>query len=175
MNFLLWMKGSWKMKLIKKLCNPLLVCALLLGSMQAQTAPEKRWIERLKSTSVSEIDSTLAAEPFDNWLKKLVTPEEPAYEVTDCGERSYTPEERGRQFPLCVNVTAKFGALRRAELTFIVGNYVAQRDSKHKPQAQPTAKIELFYGEVGPSDPRSKQLTRKVSRLSDLLQYADGK
>ena len=160
------------MKLIKKFCNPVLVCALLLGSMKAQTAPEKRWIDRLKSASVSEIDSALAAEAFGDWLKKLVAPEEPVYEVNDCGERNYSPQERGQQFPLCVNVTAKVGSLRRANLTFIVGNYVAPRDSKHKPQAQPTAKIELFYGAVGPSDPRSKQPTMKVGRLSDLLKYA---
>jgi hypothetical protein len=161
------------MKLTKKFSNPVLVCALLLGAMTAQATPEKRWIDRLKSASVSEIDSTLAAEPFGSWLQKLVTPEEPVYEVNDCGERSYTPEERGQQFPLCVNVTAKIGSLRRADLTFIVGTYIAPRDKKSKPQEKPATKIQLFYGEVGPSDPRSKQPTMKVSRLSDLLKYAE--
>jgi hypothetical protein len=150
----------------------MLDCMLLSGPISAQGPSERRWIDRLKSAPVSEIDSTLPAEPFGAWLKKLVASEEPVYEVNDCGERSYTPEERGRQFPLCVNVTGKVGSMRRASLTFIVGNYVAARDSKSKPQAQPAAKIELFYGEVGPSDPRSKQPTMKVGRLSDLLKYA---
>lgn len=149
-----------------------LVCALLLTDFaSAQTPSEKRWIDRLKSTLVSEIDSALPAKPFDAWLKEIIAPEEPAYEVNDCGERNGSPDERGKEFPLCVNVTAKLTSLRKADLTFVVGTYVVPRSNKRKTREKPAAKIELFYGEVGPSDPRSKQPTMKVERLSDLLKY----
>jgi hypothetical protein len=155
-----------------KLCSHLFICALLVTGMNAQNRAEKRWINRLKATPVSQIDATLPAEPFDDWLSKHVATEEPVYEVNDCGERSYTPQERGQQFPLCVNVTAKVGPLRRADLTFVVGTYIAPGSNHGKPQEKPATKIELSYGEVGPSDPRSKQPTMKVGRLSDLLKYA---
>ena len=68
-------------------------------------------------------------------------------------------------------MTAKISSLRKADLTFVVGTYVVPRNSKRKTQEKPAAKIELFYGEVGPSDPRSKQPTMKVERLSDVLKY----
>jgi len=148
------------------------LCFVLLGiSVSAQTRSEKRWIRHLKAAPVSQIDSTLPAQPFDAWLKALVRPEEPVYEVNDCGERNGSPDEQGKEFPLCVNVTAKVSSLRKANLTFIVGTYVVPRNSKRKAQEKPAAKIELFYGEVGPSDPRSKQPTMKVERLSDVLKY----
>ena len=159
------------MKLIVNFLVPMLMFALLATKMNAQTASEKHWIDRLQSTPVSAIDPTLPDSPFGEWLKKLVAPEEPVYEVNDCGERNGSPDERGKEFPLCVNVTAKLGSLRKADLTFIVGTYVVPRSSKRKVQEKPASKIELFYGAVGPSDPRSKQPTMKVDRLSDLLKY----
>ena len=159
------------MKLILNFLVPMLILALFAEGINAQASSEKRWIDRLKSTPASAIDSTLPDSPFDEWLKGLVGAEEPVYEVNDCGERNGSPDERGKKFPLCVNVTAKLGSLRKADLTFVVGTYVVPRSSKRKAQEKPASKIELFYGAVGPSDPRSKQPTMKVDRLSDLLKY----
>src|SRR5260370_22166424 len=97
------------------------------------------------ATPVSQIDSTLPAQPFDAWLKALVRPEEPVYEVNDCSERNGSPDERSKEFPLCVNVTAKVSSLREADLTFIVGTYEVPNSSTRKAREKPHPQILLFY------------------------------
>ena len=157
-----------------RFCIPLFASVLLVTSLVAQTASERRAINRMKATPVSQIDSALPDKPFDAWLRTLVAPETPLYEVNDCGERSGTPDERGKEFPTCVHVTAKASALRQADLTFIVATYVVPHKGKPSPPEKPT-KISLFLGEVGPSNPESKQPTVTLDKLSDLPGILQGK
>ena len=132
----------------------------------AQDQDQRRFIDQLKKTPVSEIEAGLPNESFDTWLADLVRPSHPEYEVNDCGERNGTPSERGKQFPTCVAVTAIAG-MRKVDLAFVVGTYVVPENGKDTARSKPT-KVRLFSGSIGPSDPRMKAPTQVVRKLSDL-------
>jgi hypothetical protein len=140
----------------------------MVGGTQ-NTAPsqaDERLIDSLKKTLVSEIEDGLPRESFDSWFANQVRPSHPEYEVNDCGERNGTPEERGKEFPTCVAVTAITGA-RKIELAFVVGTYVVPKDGKDTARSKHT-KVTLFSGSIGPSDPRMKAPTQVIRKLSDL-------
>src|SRR5262249_24662668 len=147
-----------------------LILVVLLSAVStlavAQDQDQRRFIDQLKKTPVSEIESGLPHESFDTWFAEQVRPAHAEYEVNDCGERNGTPEERGREFPTCVSVTASAG-MRKVDLAFVVGTYVVPENGKDTARAKPT-KVRLFSGSVGPSDPRMKAPTRVIRKLSDL-------
>ena len=132
----------------------------------AEDQDQRRFIDQLKKTPVSKIEAGLPQENFDSWFSKQVQPSHAQYEVNDCGERSGTPEERGKEFPTCVAVTATAG-MRKVDLAFVVGTYVVPENGKDKPRSKP-AKVTLFGGSIGPSDPRMKAPTQVIRKLSDL-------
>jgi hypothetical protein len=132
----------------------------------AQDQEQRRFIDQLKKTPVNEIEAGLPHESFDSWFAKHVEPSHPEYDVNDCGERNGTPEERGKEFPTCVAVTAIAG-IRKVDLAFVVGTYVVPENEKDAARSKPT-KVRLFSGSIGPSDPRMKAPTQVVRKLSDL-------
>ena len=142
--------------------------AFILAStlVTAQEKREQRWIERLKSTTVSSIEPGLPDVPFDQWFSKLVAPARAKYEVDDCGERGGSPDEKGKTFPLCVNVTAELSPARVVQLSLVVGTYVVPKSPSLSGGEKP-AKVELFYGSIGPSDPRMKAPTQVIRKLSE--------
>lgn len=145
----------------------ILLLSLLTTSGLTQTASDHRWIKRLKSVKVSTIGAGMPRERFDRWFAALVKPENPKYEVDDCGERDGMPEERGKQFPLCVTVTANVPTVRVVELRFVVGTYVVPMTGATAAKEKPS-EIKFFNGSIGPRDPRSKQPTRIIRTLSEL-------
>jgi hypothetical protein len=149
---------------------PVLVFVLLLIAAEpwtvAQDQDQRRFIDQLKKTPVNEIESGLPHESFDSWFSNQVRPAHAEYEVNDCGERNGTPDERGREFPTCVAVTAIAG-MRKVDLGFVVGTYVVPENGKGPARSKPT-KVRLFSGSIGPSDPRMKAPTQVVRKLSDL-------
>ena len=96
---------------------------LVTSPLGAQRRQPPSGIELLKSTPVSSIEPGLPNSPFDRWFADSVRPSRPEYESNDCGERNGTPDERGKQFPACVTVTAILGG-RKIELSFVVGTYI---------------------------------------------------
>jgi hypothetical protein len=132
----------------------------------AQDQDQRRFIDQLKKTPVSDIEAGLHQESFDTWFANQVRPSHPEYEVNDCGERNGTPEERGKEFPTCVAVTAIAG-MRKVDLAFVVGTYVVPENGKDTVRSKPT-KVRLFRGSIGPSDPRMKAPTQVIRKLSDL-------
>jgi len=132
----------------------------------AQDQDQRRFIDQLKKTPVNEIESGLPNESFDTWFANQIHPSHAEYEVNDCGERNATPEERGKQFPTCVAVTAIAG-IRKVDLAFVVGTDVVPENGKDTARSKPS-KVRLFSGSIGPSDPRMKAPTQVVRKLSDL-------
>lgn len=135
--------------------------------MSGQNKHDQRWIDRLKRTPMSSLEANLPQKPFAEWFADQVKPSTPRYEVNDCGERNGTADEKGKQFPLCVTASADVPAVRRLELSFIVGSYVVPVNGSEATEEKP-AKVEFMYGTLGPSDPRSKQPTRQVRKLSEV-------
>ncbi len=140
-----------------------LLIAIASGAQQPRTTGG---IELLKATPVSRIEAGLPGTRFDRWFADQVRPAEPKYELDDCGERSGTPEERGKQFPMCATVTA-IVEIRKIQLSFVVGTYVVPSNGSDAAAEKP-AKVSFFSGSIGPSDPRMKFPTRAIRKLSDL-------
>lgn len=150
----------------------MIAAACLLAGIGAclvsgQNEHDQRWIDRLKRTPVASIEGGLPQTPFAEWFADQVKPSTPKYEVNDCGERNGTADEKGKQFPLCVTASADVPTVRRLELSFVVGSYVVPVNGSAATEEKP-AKVEFMYGTLGPSDPRSKQPTRRVSKLTDV-------
>jgi hypothetical protein len=116
---------------------------------------------------VSEIEAGLPNESFDTWFGNQIRPSHAEYEVNDCGERNGTPEERGKEFPTCVAVTAITTGGFKIGLAFLVGTYVVPEDGKDRARSKP-AKVALFSGFIAPNDPRIKIPTQAIRKLSDL-------
>ena len=153
-----------KISSISLLAVSLFMAAGMLTVAQGQN--QRRFIDQLKKTPVSEIEAGLPNESFDTWFANQIRPSHAEYEVNDCGERNGTPAERGKEFPTCVAVTAVAG-MHKVDLAFVVGTYVVPQNGKDTARSTPT-KVRLFSGSIGPSDPRMKAPTQVVRKLSDL-------
>lgn len=133
----------------------LLMVGLLAGSKcSSQSADGQNWIEKLKQTPVATMEAGLPQKAFNQWLAELTKSAQPRYEFGDCetGDAAATGK--------CITVTADAAPMRRVELTFAVPPESADKASQQA--------CTFVRGTIGPSDPRSKQPTRLVRKLSDL-------
>lgn len=98
----------------KIICSIVAVIFILFAQtvLQAQTKKlEAAVIAKAKTTLVSQIEKGLPRQPFAVWFQKIVGRKTPiTWEINDCGEQSGTPEDRGRDFSMCVEATAKTSA-----------------------------------------------------------------
>lgn len=140
--------------------------------INAQDKDQQRWIQRLKETPVSQLDPALDNKTFSNWFNELTKSAPAKYEVNDCGERGYSPEEKGREFPFCVEVSADAG-VRRITLSFVVGTYIVAQSANEKAKEKP-AKVAYFGGSIGPANPAMKFPSAPVRKLSDLKKLLSG-
>jgi len=132
----------------------LLVVGLLAGSRcSSQSGGGQNWIEKLKQTPVATMEAGLPQKPFNQWLVELTKSAQPVYELGDCETGGAGAAGK------CITVTADAG-MRRLELMFSVP---AESAGKASQQA-----CTFLRGTIGPSDPRNKQPTRLVRKLSDL-------
>lgn len=131
-----------------------LLVGLLAGSRcSSQSGGGQNWIEKLKQTPVATMEAGLPQKAFNEWLMELTKSAQPKYEPGDCETRDAGAAGK------CITVTSDAG-LRRVELMFAVP---AESAGKASEQA-----CTFLRGTIGPSDPRSKQPTRLVRKLSDL-------
>jgi len=125
-----------------------LAAALSLG-LFAQLDPNPSAITRLKQTRVSIIEHGMPAIPFERWFAETAGANaEISYESNDCGERSGTPDEKGKSFPLCVLARAQTRDGWQMELTFTVGTYVVLPESKPSLKGYP----QLFSAYIRKND-----------------------
>jgi hypothetical protein len=81
--------------------------------MRAQTSKklEIAAIKYAKNYPVSGIENGLPPKSFGAWFRQLVGAKTPVtWETNDCGEQTGTSADRGRDFPLCVQASAKMSA-----------------------------------------------------------------
>ncbi len=85
----------------------LLFLLVVVGSAQSKKL-ETAAIKHAKSYRVSQIEKELPSEPFGSWFQELVGIKTPiTWEINDCGEQTGTAADRGRDFPMCVEASAK--------------------------------------------------------------------
>ncbi len=134
----------------------------------AQSRDDQRWIDQLKKTPVSQIEAGLSPASFAGWFADLVKPSQTEYEVKECEDTNSPAAEKNQERLLCVVAYTKPPEPnweRAIQLTFVVAVLAAsnQRAADAKP-----APCRFLGGFEGPSNPRMKRMTRKISKLSEL-------
>lgn len=141
-----------------KVLLSLLLIGLFAGSRcssQGQGPDQNQaWIDRLKSTPVARMEAGLPEKPFDQWLTDHVKPSPLKYQPGDC-------QAGGGASGKCILVAAETAPARKLELTFSIP---AERTAT----AGEASVCSFVSGAIGPSDPRSKQPTRLIRKLSEL-------
>lgn len=141
--------------MMMKFVLSLLVVGLVAGSRcNSQSGGGQSWIEKLKQTPVATMEAGLPQKAFNQWLVELTKSAQPRYEVGDCETGDAAAAGK------CITVSADTGPMRRLELMFAV-----PAETGGKASEQPCT---FLRGTIGPSDPRNKQPTRLVRKLSDL-------
>jgi len=103
-----------------------LAFVLLLGAIQAPAQlREKEAIEHAKAAVVRTIDDTLPDKTFESWLRDMFgSAAKTAWEVNDCGEQTGDPQQdRGREFPMCVDVSVSLDGSRVLHILLAVGSF----------------------------------------------------
>lgn len=120
----------------------IIAIVLLIGAFQTSTPlSEKETIDWVRTSLVRSIDRTLPDEPLEPWLRGLFgSAAKTSWETNDCGEQTGNPQlDRGRDFPMCVDVAVTLDDRRVLHLLFAVGTL--------KTGAQRTPPT-FFYGVV---------------------------
>ena len=139
----------------------LALCAALAFGQASDTAAEARTIDATKKAVVREMDRTLPQVPLARWLGTMVSNEETAWEVNDCGEQTGNPlNDRNRDLPLCVQVDSAVGTNRLVNVRFVVGSF------KRGPTPGPPRFLDGTYVERGIP-------TKWVTRLRDLPVFVE--
>lgn len=121
-------------------------------------------INAAKQVSVSDLDTSLLAKPFADWLDALVGSQaRSAWEANDCGEHSGSPQP-ARDHPICSEVEVFLSGGRRLLVTISVGT-MGTGISANPPQVRSVVIIEA-NGET--------DLVRKLSDLPARLQDSSG-
>ena len=101
----------------------------LLLLVQAAPAPvklpsDKAIIERAQKADVASLDKTLKKQRLDDWLKETLGPKAVIkWSVTDCGEGSGSPADRGRDLPICAEPLATLPDGRQVVLEVGMGSH----------------------------------------------------
>jgi hypothetical protein len=91
---------NWLLALSAVLC-------VWAGPTSAAPSREAHALAYARRLPVIRLDPQLRREPFEPWLRKVVGPTARlSWSVNDCGEQTGTPADRGRDFPMCAEVTA---------------------------------------------------------------------
>ncbi len=96
------------------------LCGLAPRAAWAKLPTEARFIAHAKAADVSRIDSTLAPQRFDAWLRELVGPGAAIHwETNDCGESGNAPAD---VLPVCVEADAHPRGGGRITISLAVGD-----------------------------------------------------
>jgi hypothetical protein len=97
---------------------------LLFSSISNAFDENSLAIEKAKSADVHQLDASLPSEKFQVWLRSLVGDRTIVWEISDCGEQSGNPEaDKGRDFPLCVEVTVVLSEKRTLFVNLALGTF----------------------------------------------------
>lgn len=129
-------------------------------------------IAKAKNTPVSQIERNLSKEKFVVWLQKQVGPKNPiAWEVNDCGEQSGTSEDRGRDFPMCVESSARITDAIFLRVSIQYGTF-----KRGILGGRPVVRS-IFYGDesgAGGVDVKDlRELRRDLSSIKKSLEFFD--
>lgn len=141
---------------MKSLLSILLVGMLAGARCNSQAkGQEQSWIDRLKNTPVARMETGLPEKPFGQWFTEQTKAARPKYEMGACDT------EGGTSGTQCIIVSAQIAPVRKVELTFAIPQDKAAKTGS-------AVVCTFIRGAIGPSDPRSKQPTRLIRKLSEI-------
>jgi hypothetical protein len=118
----------------------------------AHSSEDAPAIAYAKRISVSRIERGMPSTQFGVWFANIVGPRTPiTWEVNDCGEQTGTPQDRGRDFPMCVEVHAQQAKDFFISVSLQVGTF--KRGVRGKPVVR-----NIFLGENDNSGNYAKNL-----------------
>jgi len=122
-------------------------------------AVDRQSIQVAQQASVHAIDTTLADERFDSWLRRIVGPEAAiSWESNDCGEQTGSPADSARDIPVCAQALVEWTDSSKAYVWLAVGT-MKTGISKEPPV--------LFWADVESGD--SAWECRTLGRLARLI------
>lgn len=117
-------------------------------------ARDAKLIRQVKQLPASQLDSALPSMSLEKWLRvEAGADAEFQWEVNDCGEQTGTAEDRGRDFPMCVEVDARMKDQRTIVVSVTVGTF--KKGAFGKPA--------VFYAQLN-----TPHQTIDIRHLSDL-------
>lgn len=111
------------------------VVLTLFTGLQAQTKKKKqtRWdwekhqteiINYAKNYLVSDIEANVPKLSFADWFQQMVGKERKVeWEINECGEATGTSEDRGRDFPMCVEAAAVLDKVQHISVNIQFGTF----------------------------------------------------
>ncbi|HKQ77924.1 MAG TPA: energy transducer TonB [Blastocatellia bacterium] len=123
---------------------------------------EKQALSSVQEMSASELDAKLAGGRFSIWFNQIIGPNAGVvWQLTECGERIGSPNERGSDLPACAEINAKLPDGRRVFVAINVGTF--KKGLKGKP---------VFFGAA---IEQNLQLypVRRLSDLPEMLRDPD--
>jgi hypothetical protein len=122
---------------------PIFILALALGQTpQIQTAA----LNAAKNAIVRDLDKRLPDVTFESWLRGLVGAQAfMKWSVTDCGEATGGPADRGRDVPICSVVEVKLTGNRTLSLSLLAGS---------RARGVTAGPLKLFSGAIVQADPK---------------------
>ena len=95
-----------------------------LAAQQVRVPSDKVIIEGAQQADVASLDKTLKKQHLDAWLKQALGPgAKIEWSVTDCGEGTGSPADRGRDLPICAEALAKLPDGRQVVLEVAMGSH----------------------------------------------------
>jgi hypothetical protein len=147
----------------------ILVFCLVSAAMQAQSRDDVRWIERVRNTSVEQLEEGLPAEHFDRWFADLVKPSVVVYEVHECSTRESSERL------LCVIAHAKLpehpGWRPWLEVRVAVG-VLGSSVKPDEPATVTPMPSRFIDAREGPANPMMKRPDRYLNKLRDVEETA---
>ena len=99
---------KFPIRIVAIFCLAMLLCIFASAQSKKQ---ERIAIKYAKNYLVSRIEKGLPPQAFGVWFQELVGKKLPiSWEINDCGEQTGTSADRGRDFPMCIQASAKMSS-----------------------------------------------------------------
>jgi hypothetical protein len=134
------------------------VLTVALGQTpQTQTAV----INAAKNSIVRDMDKTLPPVRFEAWLQGIVGAQAAVdWRVTDCGEQTGGPADRGRDFPMCAEVNVNLPGNRMLSLSLLVGS---------RERGLTVGALALYSGAIVEPEPKPITWIKTLAEVPKLL------
>src|SRR6266852_2450674 len=154
-----------------RLISALVACATMVimgGSLNALQNNDAKWIDRLKSTPLSQMDSSLSSRLFSDWFDQHTKGAEVRYMIEACDSSANTESLKKGTYA-CVTTTAVRNLASETVMRFLV---TADQGTESS-QGQYACKFVIGTAGPPPGSP-IKKMTRVFRTLPEMITFMGG-